>query len=239
MSHKWQKRKAKLTGFWNLAYSYATFRYSSWNRNHLQQKIRELNLKRLHLGCGTVLLKNWLNIQFDPREEYGTLKMKNGAWYLNFNLLKDWPIDPGTIDFIAASHFIEHLDLNNGIELVKKCHRALDKNGVLRLSCPDLERYARSYIQRSDDFLNHPKVREWCAFKQAQTPGEIFIAKAYDSGGSHKWFYDAESLKHILQLAGFTTVERKPRLGGLTPDLEQIELPDRELETVYVEGVKP
>ena len=79
---------------------------------------------------------------------------------------------------------------------------------------------------------------EWCAYKQAETPGEILAAKAYDSGGSHKWFYDFDSLKHILKLAGFDEIQRCQRLEGKLPDLNDIELAQRELETVYVEAVK-
>ena len=67
---------------------------------------------------------------------------------------------------------------------------------------------------------------------------EIFIAKAYDSGGSHKWFYDFDSLKHILESAGFTQVKKCGRLEGAVPDLEMIEPLGRELETLYVEAVK-
>ena len=147
-------------------------------------------------------------------------------------------MDEATIDFTAASHFIEHLDLNNGMQFAKNCFRVLKAGGVIRLSCPNLELYAKHYVERNKGFFDNPKIREWCAFKNAATFGEIFVAKAYDSGGSHKWFYDFESLKHILESAGFKRVKKVGRLEGLTPDLEKLELAERELETVYIEGVK-
>lgn len=153
-------------------------------------------------------------------------------------MTKPWPIYDSSIQFIAGSHFIEHLDLNKGIAIVKESYRVLKSGGTIRLSCPDLEIYAKNYIEGNKSFFENDLIKEWCAFSQAETYGEIFAAKAYDSGGSHKWFYDFYSLKHILELAGFEQVKKCERLEGKTPNLENIELPQRELETVYVEAIK-
>ena len=88
------------------------------------------------------------------------------------------------------------------------------------------------------DFFNNKFIKEACAFKNAKTPGEIFIAKAYDSGFNHKWFYDLESLRHILENAGFKQVKRCLRPEGNVPDIEITEMPEREIETLFVEAVK-
>lgn len=237
-AHKFNKRVMKLKGFFWQVYSALTFRYTKFNTQFLKSELRRLPVKRLHVGCGHVRLPHWLNMAYEKREEYGRIISRDGIFYLNYNLLKPWPIDDGTIDFIAASHFIEHLDLNDGMQFVKNSFRALKLGGVIRLSCPNLELYAKSYAEKNRNFFENPKIREWCTFKNAATFGEIFVAKAYDSGGSHKWFYDFDSLKHILEVAGFKRIEKKTRLEGQAPDLEKIELPERELETVYVEGVK-
>ena len=235
---KTAKRLAKLKGFFHQVYSFACLRYTKLNCRLLRRQIRELKIERLHVGCGTVLLKGWLNIAFEKRQEYGKIKTVDGTFYLNYNLLGAWPVQENSIEHIAASHFIEHLDLNAGMEFAQNCFRVLKIGGVLRLSCPNLELYAKNYVERNRSFFDDPLIREWCCFQNAATPGEIFIAKAYDSGGSHKWFYDFESLKHILEAAGFKDVRKLSRLEGKTPDLEKIELKARELETVYVEGVK-
>ena len=229
---------AKGKGFLSQVYSFLTLRYTKLHTHVLQKQSERLKIKRLHVGCGNIYLSGWLNIAFEKREEYGKIKNKQDALYLNYNLLKDWPFDEGSIEYIAASHFIEHLDLNSGIEFTKKCFRVLKYGGVLRLSCPDLELYAKNYVEGNKSFFENSLIKEWCCFKNAATPGEIFIAKAYDSGGSHKWFYDFDSLRHILEAAGFEQVRRFGRMEGKTPDLEKIELAERELETVYVEGVK-
>ena len=228
----------KLRGLFCQAVSYLLLRHTPWNRGRIQRNIISQKIDRLHVGCGDILLKGWLNIRYEKREEYGRLKEINGALYLNYNLLKPWPVNGESVRFVAGSHFIEHLDLNDGIKFLTAAYKVLQKRGVIRLSCPDLELYARHYVSDNRGFFENKWIREWCVFKKAQTPGEIFIAKAYDSGGSHKWFYDFDSLKHILEAAGFKEIRKTTRLQGKTPDLEKLELPERELETVYVEGIK-
>jgi len=238
-SNIWNKRVTKLKGFLSQIYSFGMLRYTRFNRYRLQEEVAKRDIDKLHVGCGLVLLEDWLNIFYEPREEYGYIKQKDGRLTLNYNLLKKWPIHDNVIQMIAGSHFIEHLDLNHGVSFLKESFRVLKPGGSIRLSCPDLEIYAKNYIEGNKDFYDHKLIREWCAFSQANTPGEIFAAKAYDSGGSHKWFYDFDSLKHILELTGFCEVQRCQRLEGKTPSLDLIELAQRELETVYVEAVKP
>jgi predicted SAM-dependent methyltransferase len=233
-----KKRWMKFVGMLNYLGSVLLLRYTKFNSGVLARRIASLNVDKLHVGCGHVLLPGWLNILFEKRQEYGRVTDINGAQRLNYNLLHPWPVQENSIAFVAGSHFIEHLDLNAGIRFVQYAYRVMKKGGVIRLSCPDLEVYARNYVAGNRAFFDHPLIREWCTFKAAATPGEIFIAKAYDSGGAHKWFYDFDSLKHILETAGFTEVKRVTRLEGRTPDLEKLEPPQRELETIYVEAVK-
>lgn len=234
----WKKRALKTTGWFRLMSSYLLLRYTRWNADHLKKEIVNKGIDRLHVGCGLVVLDGWLNIYFERREEYGCIKERNGKLFLNYNLLKKWPVNDNSISYIAGSHFIEHLDLNKGITFLQECFRVLKSGGIIRLSCPDLEIYARNYVNGNTAFFQNELIREWCAFSQAETPGEILAAKAYDSGGSHKWFYDFESLKHILEKAGFQNVKRCQRQEGQMPDIEDIELSQRELETVYIEAVK-
>lgn len=233
-----KKRIIKVRGFLNRLISFLLLRFTAFNRACLCRRAAKLNIDRLHVGCGNTLLPGWLNITFEPREEYGRIVKKKKALWLNYNLLKPWPLADSSIQFVAGSHMIEHIDLNGGIVFFKEAYRVMKKGGVIRMSCPDLSIYAANYLKNSKDFFENPLIREACTFKNAVTPGEIFIAKAYDSGGAHKWFYDFDSLKHVLESAGFHQVERRERLKGKLPDIDQIEVSAREIESVYVEAVK-
>lgn len=238
MSGKWKKRKMKLMGLARQCYSWFSLRYTPWYTGRLQQKIEVASIKQLHVGCGEVVLPDWLNVEYEPRKIYGAFSESKGAWLLNYNLHKRWPLKSKSLDFIAAAHFIEHFDLNEGLIFMQKCFDVLKPGGVIRLSCPDLAIYAQHYVSKNKTFFENSLIQEWCTFKKAKTCGQIFAAKAYDSGNSHRWFYDAESLIQCLELVGFKNACKCGRLEGKMPDLEKIELADRELETCYVEAIK-
>ena len=144
-----------------------------------------------------------------------------------------------SVSFVAGSHFIEHLDLNQSVKFCKEAHNVLKSGGTIRLSCPDLEIYASKYISKDNAFFKNEEIKKACTFKTAETPSQIFAAKAYDSGGAHKWFHDFSSLKNVLERAGFTGIRKLKRLEGETPDLELLEPAQREIETLYVEANKP
>jgi predicted SAM-dependent methyltransferase len=237
--NKWHKRLFKFKGFLNYVYSLLLLRYTPLNDLYLKKFFSSYSIEKLHVGCGVHLLKGWCNVLFEPNQEYGRLKNVNGIDFLNFNLLRPWPWPENSISFIAGSHFIEHLDLNQCLQFNKAAFRVLKAGGIIRLSCPDLETYALNYIKKNSDFFNHEEIKKACAFKAAETYSQIFAAKAYDCGGAHKWFHDFSSLENILKRAGFVRVRKVKRLEGETPDLEKLEPVQREIETLYVEATKP
>ncbi len=239
VSSVWRKRSYKLKGFSKYVWSLLLFRYSKLNELRLRAFFRSHPVDRLHVGCGLTLLNGWCNVLFERNQEYGKLKRVNGVDWFNYNLLKPWPWSEKSISFIAGAHFIEHLDLNQCALFCKEAFRVLKSRGIIRLSCPDLEIYARNYLEGDKNFFEHEEIKKACVFKTAITPSQIFAAKAYDSGGAHKWFHDFSSLKSVLERAGFVNIRKVKRLEGRTPNLEELELPQREIETVYVEADKP
>ena len=236
---KWQKRIFKMRGFLNYISSLALLRYSSLNDTYLKKFFALNPVERLHVGCGLGVFKGWCNVLYERNQEYGVPRKVNGAWRLNYNLLKPWPWPKNSVSFIAGAHFIEHLDLNHCIRFSQEAFKVLKPGGVIRLSCPDLETYARNYIDGNKSFYENKEIKRACVFKAAETPSQIFAAKAYDSGGAHKWFHDFSSLESVLRRSGYVNIRKCSRLEGKTPDLDLLELSEREIETVYVEAEKP
>ena len=81
----WQKRWMKIKGWFLRVYSYGILRYTKWNTRRLQMKIHGRNIDKLHVGCGLVWLDGWLNILYEPRQEYGRVKEVDGRLLLNYN----------------------------------------------------------------------------------------------------------------------------------------------------------
>lgn len=219
----------------NYLYSILFLRYTILTFFKLKRTFRKHPVERLHVGCGPIFLKGWCNVFYETGKKYGRFKWKRGAGILNYDLVKPWPWEENSLQFIAGAHFIEHIDLDQCIEFCQRAHRVLKPGGVIRFSCPDLEAYAKHYIEDSQEFYAHPEIRHGCYMKSAETPSQIFAAKAYDIG-AHKWFHDFSSLKNVLERTGFSHVRKVTRLEGGTPDLEQLEAPHRETETLYIEA---
>ena len=59
---------------------------------------------------------------------------------------------------------------------------------------------------------------------------ESFLAR-------HKYMYDFELLKKVLESIGYTQVTRCEYRHGRTPDIDQLD--NRPEETLFVEAVKP
>ena len=96
---------------------------------YLLPQIRKFQCKSLHIGCGKVILQDWINIDLDALEGVD----------LVYDIKKGIPFNNNTIKYIFAEHFLEHLTREEGLFFLKECHRVLRKGGVLRLSTPNLD----------------------------------------------------------------------------------------------------
>ena len=180
----------------------------------LQNKKQPL---RLHLGCGSIYLDGWVNI--DLVSPPG--KRRDLRWDLQRRI----PFPDESIEAIFSEHLLEHLEIAAGFAHLKECRRVLTPGGVLRIGVPDLERYVYSYLGENSLIEDERPGRptRGIAF------GEIFFF--YE----HKAMYDFETLELMLREVGFEAVKRTAFGEG---KLTSIDSESRRLETLYVEAVK-
>lgn len=172
---------------------------------------------KLHLGCGGIILPGWINID---------TTLPRGKRDLRWDLRRGLPLPDGAADSIFAEHLLEHLNLSDGLRLLKECHRVLASGGVLRIGVPDFERYIRAYID-ADPIIEDVRPRRP---SRGLAVAEIFFFYG------HRSAYDYETLALLLREAGFDTVERSVfGQGRLSP---LVDSEPRQPETLYVEAVK-
>lgn len=157
---------------------------------------------------------------------------------LHYNVTKGVPLDSDSLLGINMSHILEHFTREEGLKVLKECHRVLAPGGVLRVSCPDLLVYAKAYVARDSSFYDSTAIRMACCYEGLITYGDRFISKAYDNDNGHKWFYDAESAMQLLQLAGFTKLRQSFLHDSVLPNIEEVEPAYRAPESFYVEAIK-
>ena len=139
-------------------------------------------MTKLHLGCGPVIHKGWVNI--DNQKYPGVDKV--------LDVTKKLPFE--NVDYIFAEHFIEHLSYPNAQKLLRECRRALSDNGVLRLSTPNLD-----WVWITHYRLDAPENEAAAAC--------FYLNRAF-RGWGHQFLYNETTLKATLADAGFSHFER-------------------------------
>ena len=157
---------------------------------------------------------------------------------LNYDVSTRLPLPDASLLGVNMSHFLEHFEPAAGLAILKEVHRVLQPGGVVRVSCPDLEKYAHAYVRGDRAFFENPAVRFHYQYPELQSLGDLFISKAYDGSNGHKWFYDAESCCDLLRRAGFSESGRRKIHDSSLPRIKEIEPAAREHESFYVEAQK-
>jgi predicted SAM-dependent methyltransferase len=176
----------------------------------------------------------------DEATRPGELYRVDGQYYFaELDICAPLPLESGCVDWVYAEHLIEHVSLTEGIAWLAEVRRILRPGGLLRLSTPDLRRYARAYVEGGDFMVRHRR-RMRAAMPIAPPMPErgafMFNQMFYLYG--HRWIYDAEELEYALTGAGFAAADIR-RCGyrdGARADVSDLDQKVRDDESIYVEA---
>lgn len=204
---------------------------------------------RLHLGCGANVLNGWINVDYALGARlarsvpfFGALNRRlhfTGVDWDDRIVLHDlrkrfpWPDD--SVATIYTSHTLEHFSREDGQALLAECFRVLRPGGVLRIVVPDLAPLVRRYVSgetSADRFVESLQVLykpQRSLLKRFLTPWVQF---------PHRCMYDESSLRGVCNAIGFRAAACLP-FDSAIPDIRDIEKPDRTVDAVIVEAVKP
>jgi predicted SAM-dependent methyltransferase len=228
-------------------------------RSRLAPVLRQHRIEHLDLG-GWTPVEQYLMLHLSPVELYGwpavrlttfSQKIDEGtgiphlvarplerpAVSLSFDATRGLPINDGSLQGVNLSHFLEHFDLAAGRALLRDCRRVLRPGGVVRVSCPDLRKYAQAYPSGNAQFFSVTGSPALCNYRNLPTNGAIFAGKAYDADNGHKWFYDAETIVALLREAGFGSAAERELHQSDLPRIADVKPAYRATESFYVEGL--
>ena len=118
----------------------------SCRQRYLSAQLKSLGIRpttqglRINIGAGPNRVPGWTNIDLHPAQ-------------LALNLRWGLPLADGTVDLAYSAHCIEHQYLADALGTLREIHRVLAPGGTLRLVVPDIETYARAYVQGDADFF--------------------------------------------------------------------------------------
>ena len=177
---------------------------------------------KLHAGSGGHMLEGWINVDVDADPTVN----------LAADLGRSIPLRSGSVHFIHSEDFIEHLDIEPGLQFLRESFRVLRPGGVMRIATPDLRALINEVY-----FGRDPEHLRWCSeFLEAAGPCAA-LNMHMRMNGAHRFIYDEDHLREVLEQCGFT-VKRVRYNRSSHRELRFLELRDFGL-SLYVEATKP
>lgn len=171
----------------------------SSHKRGLRQVQRE-NLTRpakLNLGSGSYLKPGFLNVDV----------LWGGD--VKLDLRRPMPFESACCELIFSEHCFEHFDYPNTIGgILKECLRILRPGGILTFSVPDTEWILNDYSAGSDaPYFHACKEHDW--HPKSCTTRLEHINYHFRQEGKHRFAYDFETARKLLDEIGFVNIARR------------------------------
>lgn len=199
---------------------------------------------KLNIGSGLSVVPGWINVdaslnaffsrlprfllkvvyrmsdskQWYSQEEYCDI-LRNHAFVCH-NVVYGLPFPDRSIDYLYCSHFLDFLFKEDAKKFLREAYRVLKENGVFRICVTDLEYPLSFYSKRETE----------------QALYYFFPTSKSGYFSRRRYMYNFDLLRHVLEEAGFTNIERCSYREGKTPDIDVLD--NRPGETLYVEAIK-
>lgn len=129
----------------------------------------------LNLGGGGVLSDRWLTADITPRAD------------VFMDITKVLPLPASSVDVVYSEEVIEHIDREAGQRMLTECLRVLKPGGILRITTPSLDYFAKNALDTVDGVKNI---------------NDIFYLH------EHRFIYSEFALRLALREAGFINISQ-------------------------------
>lgn len=141
-------------------------------------------MMKLHLGCGTRQIKDFINIDVRPEVNPDIVD----------DILKLEKIENNSVDLIYICHCLEHVSKRDSYKALQRFHQVLKTDGILRIAVPDIEAAIKHFAKHQN--LAAIRTIFW---------GSQQLDNEYDF---HKNGWTFWTLKDDLHLVGFHNIKR-------------------------------
>lgn len=139
----------------------------------------------LNLGCGNYFHPDWINIDFEQRDNN----------VIKYDLLNGIPFPDNSFDVVYHSHVLEHFPKEKANFFISECYRVLKSEGILRVVVPNLEIITEEYLKQLRNALNGDEKAKY-NYKWIMLEMYDQVVRNYSGGEMAKYI----SQKEILNL---------------------------------------
>lgn len=101
---------------------------------------------KLHLGCGTVYLPGYVNIDYPPDQQTSEHELHGGAHPDEYADIISLHYKAGTVEEVRLHHVFEHFDRPTAVRLLVEWYDWLTEGGILTIETPDFDRCIKAYL---------------------------------------------------------------------------------------------
>jgi predicted SAM-dependent methyltransferase len=149
---------------------------------------------RLNIGCGEVLLKNWLNIDlYEDNPEVIKMDIRKLDYSDNY------------ADEILAHMCLEHFPQNETVPTLKEWHRVLKPGGKITIATSDLDGMVRDWLDKDGIFYDMDGNPHDYTYNLRGIYGQ-----QCDEGQFHYIGFDFPYLHKLMTEAGFIKINLLP-----------------------------
>jgi len=187
-------------------------------------------MTRLYIqyGCGLVAPPGWINFDASPTLLIQKMPLlgKFARPWLNCEfphgvrygcIVRGLPIADASVDGVFCSHVLEHLPLEDFHVALSNTLRILKPGGMFRCIVPDLETYARIYldglngnpdsISEAANIASIQFMKKTCLGRLTRPKGLRSLMALFIGNSDHRWMWDKFSLMQALQTHGFVSIK--------------------------------
>jgi len=126
---------------------------------------------KLNLGCGTRIIKGFHNI--DKYVDHPDIKKYD---------ISNLPYKDASVDYVVASHVIEHIGRLKWQTAVKEWVRVLKKGGRMQIKFPEIDKLCKA-------ILNCPSESRWERLNMILYGGQGHSGQYHYSGFKREYFF--------------------------------------------------
>jgi len=169
--------------------------------------------------------------------EPGLLYRADGtSYFTQLDIAEKLPFGDGCVDWVYAEHLIEHVPPLVAISWLTEVRRILTPGGLLRITTPDLSKYAQGYVTGDSFFAKQRRRLRVMRVGPPMPERRAFMLNQIFYLYGHRWLYDLDELRYVLARAGFASPAwARAYQAGARADVAALDTVLRRHETIYVE----